>query len=85
MPPEVSPAGVYANGLNLWGTPIDFTVDFLAGPLSPDDSSQLVVARVRLAPQTVARLHAALGGALDEHIRLQDLPGQVHPDSTEEA
>lgn len=81
--PDVNPAGVYANGFGVWGTPIDFTVDFLAGPFAPDDSSQIVVARVRLAPQTVAGLHEALGNALDEHIRSQDLSG-VHPDTTEE-
>ncbi|MDE0669017.1 MAG: DUF3467 domain-containing protein [bacterium] len=83
LPPDVNPAGVYANGFGVWGTPIDFTVDFVAGPFAPDDSSQIVVARVRLAPQTVAGLHEALGKALDEHIRSQDLSG-VHPDATEE-
>ena len=81
--PDVNPAGAYANGFGVWGTPIDFTIDFLAGPFAPDDSSQIVVARVRLAPQTVAGLHEALGNALDEHIRSQDLSG-VHPDTTEE-
>lgn len=83
LPPDVSPAGVYANGFSVWGTPIDFTVDFLAGPFAPDDASQFVVARVRLAPQTVAGLHEALGNALDEHIRSRDHSG-IHPDATEE-
>lgn len=73
--PDVNPAGSYANGFGVWGTPIDFTVDFLVGPLAPEDSSQIVVARVRMSPQTVAGLATALESALEEHIRAQDLAG----------
>ena len=73
--PDVNPAGVYANGFGVWGTPIDFTIDFLVGPLMPDDPSQIVVARVRLSPQSVAGLASALEDALREHIESQDLAG----------
>lgn len=82
MPPETDPAGAHANGFGIWGTPIDFTLDFLAGPLAPDDPTQIIVARVRLPPQTVAGLITALEAALDEHVSAQDLAG-VPPDGKE--
>ena len=83
MHPDIDPAGAYANGFGIWGTPIDFTLDFLAGPLAPDDSTQIIVARVRLPPQTVAGLIMALEAALDEHVSAQDLAG-VPTDGKEE-
>ena len=42
--------------------------------MAPDDSSQVLVSRIRLAPQTAEALLRNLDGAMRQHVAMNDLP-----------
>lgn len=74
VPPHVTPDGVYANGCGAWSTQADLVIDFLCGPMAPDDPSQVLVSRIRLAPQTAEALLRNLDEAMRQHVAMNDLP-----------
>jgi hypothetical protein len=66
--PEALAAGVYANGVGMWSTETEFTLDFLVNlPMSaPDSQPQVqVVARVKVPPAMVFKLLQGLANAQD--------------------
>lgn len=74
VPPHVTPEGVYVNGCAAWDTRVDIIIDFFCGPVAPDDDSQVLVSRIRLAPQTAEALLHNLNDAMERHVAMNDLP-----------
>ena len=56
----LSAAGVYANGAVAWSGPHELTLDFYAGPVHPDNSQAIIVARIRLTTAVAAQLADSL-------------------------
>lgn len=69
--------GVYANGLNVWFTPHEFTLDFVVNAQAPAQTAspagpvinapQKLVARVRLAPSAVFGIIRAINSSLTNY------------------
>src|ERR1700722_16094799 len=75
--PEELKAGVYANGLGVWSTQTEFTLDFIVN-LPPEQASdsegnpvavvpQEVVARVKIPPPLLFQVMRSLAGAQDAY------------------
>ncbi|HEX7135347.1 MAG TPA: DUF3467 domain-containing protein [Iamia sp.] len=93
--PEGQAAGTYANGVGVWSTPSDFTLDFFVSlppeagqhPDTGEDivlAPQQVVARIKIPPPLVFQLMRNLSGALEtheqEHGPIPDFQSGVDPD-----
>ena len=63
-----------AIGCVAWSTRVDIIVDFLCGSLTPNDDGQVLVERIRLAPQVADGLLRNLENAMSQHMKLEDLP-----------
>ncbi len=89
--PKEMAAGVYANGVNIWSTRQEFTVDFFCSlppeTATADDgdevvvSPQEVVARIKIPPplvfEVMKNLNQALARYEAEHGKPQDFTGGV--------
>jgi hypothetical protein len=75
--PEKWTGGVYANGLGVWSTQTEFTLDFVVS-LPPESgvdgngnqvvvSPQEIVARVKIPPTLVFQVMRGLAGAQDQY------------------
>ena len=69
LPDQLEP-GVYANSINIWHTPSEFTLDFLTAPLDielPDTAR--VVSRVKIPTSFVFELLHGLNDNMTEYER----------------
>jgi Protein of unknown function (DUF3467) len=87
--PEGKSAGVFANGMGVWFTATEFTLDFLISlptevAAGPDGASlvvapQEVVSRVKIPPPLVFHIMRNMNAALDQyesqHGKIRDVLG----------
>jgi hypothetical protein len=73
--PERVAKGVMSNGVAVLDSPTEFVIDFFQGLTRPP----LIVARVVLAPRTMANFHAALRENLDRYVKTFGPPPPLPP------